>query len=66
MVDAGNGLVIGREPPEDGIFQRGVIYRFKVPHRPAREPGPEVLEVVRRAEQKLIHEYYEKKRKRAS
>jgi hypothetical protein len=58
--------VIGRDPKLDGgILQRGVIYRFRVPRVPEREPRPEVLEVVRRAERKLIREHYAK-RKRAS
>jgi hypothetical protein len=57
--------MIGREPPEDGILQRGVLYRFRVRRRPEREPDPEVLEVVRRAHQRQIREYLEK-RKRAS
>jgi hypothetical protein len=56
---------LGRDPPEDGIFERGVLYRFKGRKWPEREADPEVLEVVRRAEQKLIREYYERK-KRAS
>jgi hypothetical protein len=42
-----------------------VPYRYSVPREPAREPSPEVLEVVRRAQRKLIREYLEK-RKRAS
>jgi hypothetical protein len=55
--------VIGRDPKLDGgILQRGVIYRFRVPRVPEREPSPEMLEVVRRAEQKLIREHYARKR----
>jgi hypothetical protein len=57
--------MIGRDPPPDGILQRGVLYRFRVRRRPEREPDPEVMEVVRHAERKLIREYLEKK-KRAS
>jgi hypothetical protein len=67
MVDAGGGFVIGEDPPEDAILRRGVLYRWKgsKPH-PRREPSQEVMEVVRRGERKLIDEYLEQKRKRAS
>ncbi|HEY4620508.1 MAG TPA: hypothetical protein VIG93_02315 [Gaiellaceae bacterium] len=51
--------------PESGIL-KGVIYRVRGPRtEPKRELAPEVLEVIRRGEQKLIREYLEKK-KRAS
>ena len=56
--------MIGREPPEDGILQRGVLYTFKVPRRPEREPSPDVLEIVRRGERKLIDEYLAARAKR--
>lgn len=54
--------MIGPDPPEDGFLQPGVLYRFKVRRRPEREPRPEVLEAMRRAHQRLIREYLEKKR----
>lgn len=58
--------MIGRDPKLDGgILQRGMIYRFRVPRVPAREPSAEVLEVVRRAERKLVRQYLER-RKRAT
>jgi hypothetical protein len=57
--------MIGRDPPKDGILQKGVLYRFRVPRQPEREPDPEVLEIVRRVEKAQIQEYLEKK-KRAS
>ncbi len=70
MVDAGSGFVIGEDPPENGILRRGVLYRWKCwkgskPY-PRREPSPEVLEIVRRGERKLIDEYLEAKKTRAS
>lgn len=67
MVDAGSGFVIGEDPPENGILRRGVLYRWKgsKPY-PRREPSPEVMEIVRRGERKLIDEYLETKKKRAS
>ena len=66
MVDAGSRLLIGEDPPENGILRRGVLYRWKssTPIR-RREPTPEVAEIVRRGEQKLYREYLEKKQKRA-
>jgi len=58
--------MIGREPPDDGILQKGVLYRFRsLPREPEREPDPEVLAVIRRAHEKLVREYFQKK-KRAS
>lgn len=48
-----------------GPLRWGGLYWYQVPPEPKREPKPEVLEVVRRAEQKLIREYLER-RKRAS
>ena len=54
--------MIGRDPPANGILQRGVLYRFRVPRRPEREFAPELLEVVRRVQAAQIREYLRKKR----
>lgn len=46
----------------DGLL-KGELIRFPaLPREPRREPAPEVLEVVRRARQKLIREYRERRR----
>ena len=57
--------MIGRDPNEDRILYRGVIYRFKVPRYPKPKPNPEAEAIVRRIEEAQIREYLEK-RKRAS
>ena len=58
---------MGEDLPENGILRRGVLYRWKssTPIR-RREPSPEVVEIIRRGEQKLYREYLEKKQKRES
>ena len=56
--------MIGRDPRDDGVLQRGVLYRLKgLPPEPDREHDPETLEIVRRGREKLIREYLEKKRR---
>jgi hypothetical protein len=55
--------MIERDPISDRLL-RGEIYRYRAPRRPARrEPDPEVLEVVRRAQEKLLREYLERRRR---
>jgi len=65
MVDAGSGSVIGRDPDEDRILQRGVLYRFRVRQRSEPEPDPKAVEIVRRIEEAQFREFFEK-RKRSS
>ena len=58
--------MIERDPLSDRIL-KGEIYRLTGRRRrkpePRREPDPEVLEVVRRAREKLIREYLERRRR---
>jgi hypothetical protein len=65
VVDAGSRVVIGEDPPANGIVRRGVVYRWRggPPYR-RREPSPEVLEVIRRGERKLYEEYLAARAKR--
>ncbi len=66
MVDAGGRPVRWwRELPDDGVLERGVYYRFRVARIPEPAQKPEVMEVIRRAQARLIREHLEK-RKRAS
>ncbi len=51
-----------RELPEDGFLQKGVYYRFRVPRMPAPTTRPEVMEVIRRAQARLIREHLEKRK----
>lgn len=58
--------MIERDPFSDRIL-KGDLYRLSGPRgkpTPPPEPDPEVLEVMRRAREKLIREYL--KRRRAS
>ena len=57
--------MIGRDPDEDRILQRGVLYRFRVRQRSEPEPDPKAVEIVRRIEEAQFREFFEK-RKRAS
>ncbi len=65
MVDARNRLVIGEDPPADGILRRGVLYRWKSSTPLKRpDPRPEVLEIIRRGERKLFEKYLAARAKR--
>jgi len=46
----------------DGLLQGELIRYPALPREPRREPAPEVLEIVRRARQKLLREYLERRR----
>ena len=57
--------MIGRDPPDDGFLQKGVLYRFPVARIPERKLDPEVERIIRRIEEAEVRKYLEK-RKRAS
>jgi hypothetical protein len=57
--------MIEKHPLSDRLL-RGEWWRYPSPPREKREPDPEVLEVLRRAREKSIREYEERRRRRAS
>ena len=49
--------------PERGILRRGVVYRVPAPpSQPKRELDAETLAIIKRGREKLIREYFERRR----
>ncbi len=55
--------MIERHPLSDRLL-KGEWWRYPAPEREERQPKPEVVEAVRRMQQKLIREYFERRRRR--
>ena len=56
-------MIDGVPLPERGILRRGVIYRVPAPpSQPKRELDADTLAVIRRGREKLIREYFERRR----